>query len=75
MMGYVFIFSMVVMMIGFSAIFFRIFSQGFNFMQVIYSALAALLFMIYLAIDIQVLNLKENLISIIILDDNGRTKT
>lgn len=58
MMGYVFIFAMVVMMFGFVLMFSSLFIRGaqLTLMHKIYSGLAALLFMIYLAIDIQVKN-------------------
>ena len=55
MMGYVFIFSMVVMMFGFVAMFANIFIRGISILHLIYSGLAALLFMVYLAIDIQMI--------------------
>ena len=54
MMGFVFIFSMVVMVFGLVAIIGTIFFRV-QWLYMVYAGLAALLFMIYLAIDIQMI--------------------
>ena len=53
MIGYVFIFSMVLLIFGLVAIMSMIFFK-IKFLYLIYAGLAALLFMFYLAIDVQV---------------------
>ena len=53
MMGFVFIASLVIMVLGLVAIIASIFFQV-RWLMFVYAGLAALLFMVYLAIDIQV---------------------
>jgi len=54
MIGYVFIFSMVLMIFGLVAIISMVFFKV-RFLYLIYAGLAALLFMFYLAIDVQMI--------------------
>uniref|UniRef100_A0A914DE29 Uncharacterized protein n=1 Tax=Acrobeloides nanus TaxID=290746 RepID=A0A914DE29_9BILA len=54
MIGYVFIFAMVLLIFGLVAIMSMIFFK-IKFLYLIYAGLAALLFMLYLAIDVQMI--------------------